>query len=118
MSRLPAPEVPPKLRELLSDYPEYVARLQEALNEFAVPKLRLQPFDDALWALEDILSGFVSEATAELRAARDGGDPERVARANAKRELMFLAYSKNGGMRVGLMDDLWNYFEKNRDMFE
>ncbi|WP_394537603.1 hypothetical protein PRJ39_15930 [Lysobacter enzymogenes] len=118
MSKLPPPQVPPKLRELLSDYPGYVDRLQEVLDEFAVPKLRLQPFDDALWALESRLDAFVQDARDELRDAEASGDASAIEKAAVKRRAMSLARSKNGGMRVELMDDLWNYFERNKEAFE
>lgn len=117
-ARLTPPEVPPRLRELLKDYPGHVARLQEALDEFAEPRPRLQPFDDALWALSDVLSGFIHEALEELEVAQARGDVTEIGRADAKRDLMMLARSSNGGMRVGLMDDLWAFFQENKRAFE
>jgi hypothetical protein len=118
MARLIPPTVPPKLRELLKDYPGHIERLQEVLEEFAEPKLRLQPFDDALWALQDVLSGFIDEALSELEAAEAKGDAAEIAKADAKRDLMMFARSANGGMRVSSMDDLWGYFQTNKEAFE
>ena len=106
---------------MLRDYPEHIERLQEALRTFvATPKLRLQPYDDALWTLETLVTGFIDEASEELREAEGSGDPARIARARAKRELMFLARSNsgNGGLGGKCLDDLWDYFQKHKKAFE
>ncbi|WP_255322861.1 hypothetical protein [Lysobacter sp. K5869] len=121
MKKLTPPAVPPTLCEMLKDYPEHIERLREALRTFvAVPKLRLQPYDDALWTLVTVVTGFIDEASKELREAEGSGDPARIARARAKRELMFLArsYSGNGGLGGKSLDDLWDYFQKHKEAFE
>lgn len=110
MTKLTPPAVPPKLRELLKDYPEHIERLQEVLNKYAEVKPGAGSFEAAFWALQGRLDTFIDEATRELEAAKAEGAPIQIERADAKRELMFLASSSNGGMRV--LDDLWDYFVK------
>lgn len=117
MSRLTPPSVPEKLRELLNDYPGHIDRLQEILDEFAVPQMRLQPLDEAIWALKNRIEAFIQEATEELNIAEASGDVAEIERAKEKRELMFSAYSNNGGMG-GALVELWQYFEKNKEVFE
>lgn len=117
MPTLAPPSVPQTLREMLKDYPEHIDRLQEALEEFATPKLRLMPFDEAIWVLEGALEEFIAEAREELQAAESSGGPAAIERAKAKESLMFRARSGNGGMRLGLMDDLWDYFQTNKGVF-
>ncbi|ALN81296.1 hypothetical protein [Lysobacter antibioticus] len=118
MERLTPPAVPGQLRELLQDYPAHVEQLQDALNEFAVPKLRLQPFEDALMVLEIVLDGFVHEATNELDAAEASGDADRIEKANEKRRLMFRARSSNVGLGGKSLQELWEYFQRNKGVFE
>lgn len=118
MKKLTPPAVPLKLRELLKDYPEHIERLQEVLNEFGQPKPRLQPFDEALWALQGRLETFFLEAEDELKVAEAGGSPLEIEAAADKSCLMSRACSRNGGMRIGRMDDLWNFFEENKQAFE
>lgn len=117
MPALAPPSVPQTLREMLKDYPEHIDRLQEALEGFATPKLRLMPFDEAIWVLEGALEEFIAEAREELQAAESSGGPAAIERAKAKESLMFRARSGNGGMRLGLMDDLWDYFQTNKGVF-
>jgi hypothetical protein len=116
---LPPPPVPQRLREMLKDYPEHIHTLQEDLNKVASKRHPgVDPFDVAIWMLEGSLGTFISEARAELEAAQASGDAGAIERAEAKESLMFRARSGNGGMRLGLMDDLWNYFESNKGAFE
>lgn len=118
MERLTPPPVPAKLRELLQDYPGHIKQLQEALDEFAVPKLRLQPFEDALMVLEIVLGGFIHEATDELNAAEASGDASRIETAAAKRRLMLRARSNNVGLGGKSLEELWEYFQQNKGAFE
>jgi hypothetical protein len=113
---LPQPPVPEKLREMLKDYPEQIERLQEVLNPFATPKVRLMPFDEAIWALEGRLETFIHEASAELKAAEATGDAQAIARAELKERLMFRAASSNGGMRN--LHELKLYFDAHKQAFE
>lgn len=119
MATLPPPPVPQKLREMLKDYPGHIQTLQNDLNGLVEKPLYGTPiFEQAIWALEDALSAFIDEARAELQVAETSGDAEAVARAKDKLDLMFDAHSSNGGMRLGLMDDLWNYCEMNKRAFK
>lgn len=118
MEKLTPPAVPPKLLELLKDYPDLIGRLQEILDDFAEPKFRSQPFDEAVWALQNRLDAFIKEALNEQAAAEAGGDPHEIERAKAKVDLMFLAYSRNIGLGGRSLQDLWEYFQKNKEAFE
>lgn len=87
------PPVPQPLKEALKDYPELVARLEEALTSvglepFMSKNERLDQFDHALSALEGRLGSFMSEAAQEIRAAETSGDAKVIARAKAKKSLM------------------------------
>lgn len=112
-TKLPPPPVPQTLREMLKDYPEYIARLQEVLDPFAIPKIRVMPFDEAIWALESRLGAFMTEVNEELAAAEASGDPEAIAKAREKRHLMGFARANTGGL-----PDLWGYFETHKEAFE
>lgn len=118
MSRLPPPPVPAKLLELLAGYPEHIQRLKEILGEFSERKPRLQPYDEALWALEDALSAFIQEAVSELRAAEKKGDAREIELAKEKEHLMFLARSGNVGLGGRSLQGLWTWFEENKGAFE
>jgi hypothetical protein len=116
MAKLPPPPVPQKLREMLKDYPGHIERLQEVLDAFARPKVRLMPFDAAVWALDSELETFVDEAGAELKAAEATGNIRAVARAEAKERLMFRAASSHGGMRD--LSALKLYFDTHKEAFQ
>ncbi len=104
---LSAPPVPAKLREMLKDYPEHIDRLQRRLTEVAEdPRPYAPRFEVAVWALEDQLDAFKSEARKELAVAKASGDPEMVEKADAKERLMSQAAWKH----VWLGDtELWEY---------
>ncbi|KRA40144.1 hypothetical protein ASD72_17105 [Pseudoxanthomonas sp. Root630] len=103
---------------MLKDYPGHIEALEAALNDVVEKPFKGTPlFEQAIWALEGALEAFISEARGELKAAEASGDSAEVGRAKAKERLMFRARSGNGGMRLGLMDDLWDYFESNGDAF-
>jgi hypothetical protein len=112
MPNLPPPPVPQKLREMLKDYPEHIEQLQEVLAQFATPKLRLMPFDEAIWALEGRLETFMSEASTELQAAEASGDAQAIAKAKEKEFAMGVALSNMW------MPDLQAYFEIHKEAFE
>lgn len=118
MSRLPPPPMPAKLCELLADYPGHIGRLREILDEFSESKPRLQPYDEALWALEDALSAFVQEAVGEVRAAEEKGDASEIARAKEKERLMYLARSGNVGLGGRSLQGLWTWFQDHKGAFE
>ena len=111
----PSPPVPQALREMLKDYPELIQRLQESLNSAIIkPAKSAPPFEVAIWELEGTLEAFISEAREGLEAAKASGDPGAIEQAEKKVKLMSLARSSGGGMRLGLMDDLWGYFQANK----
>ena len=115
MPKLPAPPVPQKLCELLKDYPEYIASLQDILDTFSKPKPRLQPFDEAIWLLEDSLADFLAKASMELEAAKIGSDAVAIEQATKKVESLSLA---RGKFRWITDEGLWNYFQDNKEAFE
>ncbi|QWP79469.1 hypothetical protein J5226_19595 [Lysobacter sp. K5869] len=103
---------------MLGDYPEHIERLREILDEFSERKPRLQPFDEAIWALQSRLGAFIQEARDELKRAEAGGDATEIAKAEAKLSLMFSAHSGNIGLSGRSLEGLWRYFESNKDAFE
>ncbi len=111
-----SPPVPAKLQEMLKDYPEYIERLQKALNSVKGRRIKsTPPFEAAVWLLEDHLSGFIAEARAELATAETSGNPQAIAQANEKLELMFMARSGGGGMLN--ISDLAAYFEAHKEHY-
>ena len=114
MPSSPMPPVPRRLREMLAEYPEHIQMLQENLIEIAKKNSPTPAFERAVWTLEDALSDFVSEARKELESAQAAGDPEAIAKAEAKERLM----SRVSWKHVWLSDEaLWEYFRKNKDAF-
>jgi hypothetical protein len=119
MSKQPSPPVPQKLREMLKDYPEYIAGLQQSLNRLIEKPLHgTPPFELATWLLEDTLGDFAIDARAELSAAEASGDPEAIAHAKAKAHLMGRARSGGAGGGMCDLDDLWDYFQVNKEAFQ
>lgn len=89
------PPVPAKLREMLKDYPDHIEQLQQALNSVKDRRIKsIPPFEAAVWALEDKLDGFIREARIELADAEASNDPQAVARAKGKEQLMFTSSFK------------------------
>lgn len=107
------PPVPAKIREMLKGYPGHIERLQGALNQSVERshQVPLMPFDDAIWALEGTLEAFIMEASDELEAAENSGNPKAISQAHEKKRLMSFARSSNIGMAE--IDDLWEYFQVN-----
>ncbi|KRB07357.1 hypothetical protein ASD86_14085 [Lysobacter sp. Root690] len=108
------PPIPPRLRELLKDYPDHLERLQESLNDYIRAPFRVMPFDGAIWSLEGTLGSFISEAREELKIAEASGNAEAIEKAKAKDVLMFRAHSVNGGMSD--LHDLRAYFQQYTGM--
>lgn len=86
----PLPPVPEKLREMLVGYPELISRLQETLSRSAERSRRVpvDPFEDAISALEGRLEKFASEARRELKEAEEAGDSLLIRAAFAKESLI------------------------------
>lgn len=111
MPTLPPPPVPQKLREMLKDYPEHIEALQQSLNQLVEkPKHGVPQFERAVWAIEDQLDVFFSEAKLKLEAAEAGGDAEAIAKAFQVERLMGAARLNMGGM-----PELWDYFQTHAD---
>ena len=116
---VPPPPIPQRLRELLKDYPEHLARIQEDLNDLVLNHAKSIPlFGQAIWDLEGRTSAFIREAQAELEAAQEAGDAAAIARAEAKAKLMRRSGNSNDGLKLFFMDDLWDYFEANKETFK
>ena len=113
MSNLTHPPIPKRLREVLKDYPEYLEQLQRDLNDFAEhAEQGPQLFENAAWALELTLEGFMSDALKERSAAEASGDVELIARKKEKARVMIVASAK----RTWLGDESFgSYFHVNRD---
>jgi hypothetical protein len=111
----PLPPVPQSLRELLRKHPQHIERLQEVLAEYAQKQFRLMSFDGAVSAIEGRLETFVSEAHAEVRAAKTSGDVRAIERANEKASLMRRVHFK-----ACWIDDegLWNHFQATKQISE
>jgi hypothetical protein len=111
---LPVPPIPQRLRELLKDYPEHLARIQEDLNDLVLNHAKSIPlFEQAIWDLEGRTSAFIRETQVELEAAQEAGDADAIAMAEAKASLMRRARSPNAGLKG--MHELWDYFEAHKD---
>lgn len=109
MHGYPVPPVPKKLREMLVGYPDLISRLQETLSRSAETSRRIpvDPFEDAISALEGRLEKFASEARRELREAEEAGDSPLIRAAVAKESLIDDARYK----RHWIEDtDLYAYF--------
>lgn len=105
----PRPPIPQRIRELLSEYPDLLERLQDALDEVVTkPERSTPPFEVAIWALEDTLSAFISKAQGELAAQKGGNDSSLVRQLEKKRDVLFSARSRGYGMSD--MRELRAYF--------
>lgn len=113
MPKLPSPPVPQKLQEMLKDYPELIRELQDTLDSYAKKPNTLQPFDGAIWILEDTLGSFMSGAHEELMTAEAKGDAEAIQKAKAKDFAMGSARLNMGGM-----SDLFDYFQTPKEALE
>ncbi|MGN7917789.1 hypothetical protein [Lysobacter antibioticus] len=103
------PPVPQRLRDMLKDYPDLIEALASTLKAATTNSRGNPPFEMALWALEDMLSRFISDARDELEAAEASGDAQAIQRAGAKLNLMFRARSPSIGL--GDLDELRAHFD-------
>ncbi len=104
------PPLPPKLKEMLVDYPEILQQLQDALIDAAQTKSYTLPLDLALWSLEDIMAHHMGNAGAERQAAEARGDPVEIEAAIAKHRLMARAGSRGVGLND--MKEFYEFFDK------
>lgn len=82
------PPVPSRLREMLKDYPDHIARLQKMIADIAGDPKAWQPYERVIWLFEDFAGSFFEDARAELNAAKESGDPTLISKAEAKQKLM------------------------------
>ena len=112
-TNLPPIPIPPRVLELLEDYPELVAEIRGVFDRYIERPNLVQPLDGALWLLEDTLDAFVSRAKGEADRAEASGDASAIAAATAKVRIMFQAFRKSDGLRdVGA---IVAYFDKYED---
>ena len=112
---LPPIPIPPRLLEMLGEYPELIAEIRQRLDSYLKRPMYSQPLDGALWALEGRLDTFISRAQDEADRAEASGDAEAIARAKAKVSLMSRASSKNGGLKD--INNICDYFEEHDEAF-
>ena len=113
-ANLPPIPIPPRLVELLKDYPDLVQEIRDTLD-FYLKRPSYQPLDGALWLLEDTLSDFISRVRDEVKHAENSGDKDAVVKAETKLSVMFRARSKNGGLKD--TNNICDYFEKYGEAF-
>jgi len=112
---IPEPPVPAGLCEMLKDYPHIIREIQDDLNKLVRKKhYGTPPFEEATWVLQNVLDIYTEQADADLETAEAGGDPQAVEAAEQKARLLGRARSK---FRVG-DDDLWDYFQANKEAFK
>lgn len=110
---LPPIPIPPRLLDLLREYPDSIKEIRDRLDRYLKDPDGLQPLDHAIWALEDKLDTLISKAQSEVERAKTSGDAEALANAKAKVSVMFSAYSKNDGLRdLGSIVDYFSKYEK------
>ena len=112
---LPPIPIPPRLPELLKDYPELLNEIRQTLDSYLRRPMYTQPLDGALWALEGRLSTFISRARTEVRHAETSDDAEALAKAEAKLSIMFRARSSNGGLKD--TKNICDYFRDHEGTF-
>jgi hypothetical protein len=105
--------VPPKLRELLRDYPELIDEIEDGLNGVLANPYHGTPIiDQAIWLLEDTLGKFALKAQSELKDAENSGDVAAIERAKAKQASVFKARPKQAWL-IGL-DEFEQYAKAYR----
>lgn len=112
---LPPIPIPARVRELLRDYPDLLARLEERLV-IAREHPTHPPIEGVIWAFEDTLEGFAIDAQGDRRRAEEADDEQAMARADAK----FSAAVKAGLKHIGLRDlrEVEEYFENYKEIFK
>lgn len=111
MTSHPQPPVPRRLKELLTDHPELIARIQEALS-FSADKSRrspFAPFEDAVSVLQGEFDAMLSDARKEVARAEARDDATAIATAKQKEALVAKARYK--GNWIG-DEELFDYFKR------
>jgi hypothetical protein len=121
MANIPPPPVPPRLREMLKDYPELVQKIQDELDwivgEMVGRSNVTHPYERAVWRLEDSLEDLYIRARRELEAIELGGDLQAIERAKQKLHLIGRIGSDRPWHDDG-DESLWSYFENHKEAFE
>ncbi len=114
---LPVPPIPQRLRELLKDYPDHLALIQQDLNYVVLDHAKSIPlFEQALWILEGRTSAFIRDAATKLEVAQASGDAEAIALAEANASLMRRAADPNSGLKG--LHELWDFFQLHRELLK
>jgi len=114
MTQLAPPPVPKALREALKDYPEYIQRIQECLNDVVYKPFAAMPhYEHVSWTLPDTITAFVLEASRELKTAQASGDPEAIARAEKKYNWMIIEVG--GQAKRDALRELSTYFNAHKE---
>jgi hypothetical protein len=120
MISVPPPPVPPRLREMLKDYPELIQMIGDDLNALVEKMLReahFPPYEEAVWYLEDKLEALYIRAESEAKAAELGGDPELIDMSKQKCFLIGRTRSVRP-WHDRSEHSLWKYFETYKAAFE
>lgn len=105
--------IPPRIRDLLNEYPDLLDRLQYALDEVVIKQERgIARSEVAIWTFRDILEGFLDEARDELAVQKDGGDAQLVCDLEEEVALLLSAGSRGDGRRD--LSDLITYVPPER----
>lgn len=87
------------------------------LADFPERRPRFQPYDEAIWILEDTLSSFIYRAQDELDAAEASGSPQMRSEADEKMRLMCRARSSSSGGGMNDLEDVWACFEVDKTAY-
>ncbi len=107
------------MRDMLKDYPELIQLAQQRLNEVVRNPFPVTPlFEQAVWALESVLSGGLDKARDEVEAAQASGDQEAVQRAKEKKLFFFRILEDRPWNEVDEERAFWRYFQTHGKAFE
>lgn len=73
---------------MLKDYPEQVDDLKRLIASFSDKPCTWSNYEELNWALEDRVGRYFQVARKELKAAKEAGDAELIAKAEAKQATM------------------------------
>ncbi len=109
------PPVPRSLRERLKDHPDCVARLQNTLDRYVADLSGQGSFVGAIRELQRTLQTLSAESSEELAVAKAVGNQAAIDSASGKYYQLFTV----GWLVFEMVDmnDLWDYFQTNKDAF-
>ena len=115
MSPIPPPPVPQGLRDMLKDYPEHIQTLQDDLSETMAKPFGVTPlFEQAVWAIEGAISGFISHARKKLDSANASRDA--LAIQKAEREISLMRQASFKERWLGESDGLQAYCQEHKGL--